>query len=197
MYYQLSLMEYILNLDESIFILINRTWQNDFFDWILPYWRNKKFWIPLYLLFSLFLYTKVGKKSLWILLFLGLTVAASDLTSSFLIKESIERIRPCNDPAFMKNVFLRVPCGSGYSFTSSHAANHFAVAMFLILILGGRLKRWRYVLLFWAISIGFAQIYVGVHYPLDVLFGFLVGGIIGYLGAYLYHRSSFSANSLS
>ncbi len=187
-------MEYLLTLDESIFILINRTWQNTFFDWLLPYWRNKYFWVPLYLVMSFLLYTKVGKNSLWIFLFLGLTVAASDLTSSFLIKENVERIRPCNDPAFMKNVFLRAPCGSGYSFTSSHAANHFAMATFLILALGQRLKNWRYALLFWAISIGFAQIYVGVHYPLDVLFGFLVGGAIGCLGASLYRRVYFSVD---
>ena len=184
-------MEYLIALDESIFILINRSWQNTFFDWLLPYWRNKYFWLPLYLVLLYFLFTKIGKKSVWILLFLGLTVAASDLTSSFLIKENVERIRPCNDPAFMKNVFLRAPCGSGYSFTSSHAANHFAIALFLILIFGKRLKKWRYALLFWAISIGFAQIYVGVHYPLDVLFGFLVGGFSGSLGAFLYHRSFF------
>lgn len=187
-------MEYLLNLDESIFILINRNWQNTFFDGLLPYWRNKYFWLPAYLVLSLFLYTKIGKNSLWLFLFLGLTVAASDLTSSFLIKESIERIRPCNDPVFMKNVFLRAPCGSGYSFTSSHAANHFAIATFLILVFGQRLKKWRYVLLFWAISIGFAQIYVGVHYPLDVVFGFIVGGIIGNLTAYFYRQFSFSVN---
>lgn len=185
-------MDYLISLDESIFILINRNWQNTFFDWLLPYWRNKYFWLPAYLVFVVLLYTKVGKNSLWIFLFLGLTVGASDLTSSFFIKENIERIRPCNDPAFMKNVFLRAPCGSGYSFTSSHAANHFAVAMFIIMVLGERLKKWRYLLLFWAISIGFAQIYVGVHYPLDVLFGFLVGGLLGTLGAYFYARFSFS-----
>lgn len=185
-------MDYLLNIDESIFLLINRTLQNEFFDWLLPLWRNKYFWLPAYLLFSGLLITKVGKKSIWIFLFLGITIAASDLTSSTLIKENVERIRPCNDPIFQKKVFLRAPCGSGYSFTSSHAANHFALAIFLVLLFGQRLKKWKYMLLFWAISIGFAQIYVGVHYPLDVLFGFLLGGIIGYFGHYLYTRFLFS-----
>ena len=101
-------MEYLLQLDESIFILINRTWQNAFFDWLLPYWRNKYFWLPAYFWFTLLLFVKVGKKGLPILFFLGLTVAASDLTSSFLIKKSVARIRPCNDNAFKKKVFLRV-----------------------------------------------------------------------------------------
>ena len=136
---------------------------------------------------------KVGKKGFSVLLFLGLTVAGSDLTSSFLIKESVERIRPCNDNGFKKNVFLRAPCGSGYSFTSSHAANHFAVATFLILVFGQRLKKWRFLLLFWAISIGFAQIYVGVHYPLDVLCGFAFGASA--LGAASFFGAAFLASA--
>lgn len=185
-------MDYLLQLDEHIFILINRNWQNIFFDWLLPYWRNKYFWLPAYFLSTLLLWIKIGKRGLPILLFLGLTVAGSDLTSSFLIKESVQRIRPCNDSEFKKNVFLRAPCGSGYSFTSSHAANHFAMATFLLLVFGRSLKKWRYLLLFWAMSIGFAQIYVGVHYPLDVLFGFLVGGIIAQIGYFLYRHFTFS-----
>ena len=184
-------MEALLQLDESIFILINRTWQNAFFDWLLPYWRNKYFWLPAYFVFVFFLFLKVGKKGLPIIFFLVLTVATSDLTSSFLIKETIQRVRPCNDTHFQKNVFLRAPCGSGYSFTSSHATNHFSVAVFLILSLGQRLQKWRYLLLFWAISIGFAQVYVGVHYPFDVLFGFLVGGIIAAISHYFYRYFGF------
>jgi len=187
-------MDYLLQLDESIFILINRTCQNAFFDWLLPYWRNKYFWTPFYLLFLVLLFVKVGKKGLPILLFLGLTITGSDLTSSFLIKQSVQRIRPCNDLQFQKNVFLRAPCGSGFSFTSSHAANHLAVATFLLLVFGQKLRKWRYLLLFWAVSIGFAQIYVGVHYPLDVLAGFLVGGIIAFFSHFLYQYFSFSAS---
>lgn len=118
------------------------------------------------------------------MLFLFLSVGASDLTSSFLIKENIQRIRPCNDKIFQKQVFLRAPCGSGYSFTSSHAANHFAIATFLSLAIGNILSIYRYMLFFWAVSIGFAQVYVGVHYPLDVFVGFGVGWIFGLLMTY-------------
>lgn len=176
-------MEYLLHLDETLFIFINRTCQNDFFDWLLPYWRDKNTWIPLYLFFIAFLFLKLGKKGLPILIFLLLSVGASDLTSSFLIKHNVERIRPCNDLDFQKNVQLRAPCGSGFSFTSSHATNHMTIAIFLILVLSRFLKKNRFLLFFWAVSIGFAQIYVGVHYPLDVLFGFLLGGLIGSIGA--------------
>lgn len=190
-------MEYLQQLDESFFLLINRNWQNTFFDWLLPYWRNKYFWLPAYFIFILMLGVKIGKKAIPILFFLGLTIASSDLTSSFLIKENVQRVRPCNDVVFQKQVFLRAPCGSGYSFTSSHATNHFALAVYIFLTLGAWLKKGRFILLFWAFSIGFSQIYVGVHYPLDVLFGFLLGGLIGAIGAYFYNRLSFSVNSLS
>ena len=181
-------MEWLLQLDESLFILINRRWQNTVFDWLLPYWRNKYFWLPIYVLFSLFLGMKLGKKSLPIFFFLILSVIASDLTSSYFIKEWVQRIRPCNDPDFMTNVWLRAPCGSGYSFTSSHAANHFAVATFLFASMGHLFGRWKYGLFFWAMSIGFAQIYVGVHYGLDVIAGFLLGGTIGYIGFQFYKK---------
>ncbi|MBK8556199.1 MAG: phosphatase PAP2 family protein [Lewinellaceae bacterium] len=77
-------------------------------------------------------------------------------------------------------VIRRVSCGGGYSFTSSHAANHFAVAVFLAAVFGG-LSRWlRPGLLLWAAVISFAQVYVGVHYPGDVLAGALLGAIIGW-----------------
>ncbi|MEM6318844.1 MAG: phosphatase PAP2 family protein [Bacteroidota bacterium] len=185
-------MEYLLQLDESLFIIINRSWQNTFFDWLLPYWRNKYFWIPLYILLVVSLWIKRGKQSIPIFIFLLLSIAISDFTSSVLIKESVERIRPCNDPVFQKNVFLRAPCGSGYSFTSSHATNHFAIAVFLFFAIGQSLRKGRWVLLFWAVSIGFAQIYVGVHYPLDVICGYVLGGMIGFGFAKMCKRFSFS-----
>ena len=176
--------EYWLEIDQALFILINRSWQNSFFDYLLPWWRNKYFWIPAYILFTVFLLKKLGRNCLPVFLVLICTVVTSDLCSSLLIKESIQRIRPCNDPVFKKQVFLRAACGSGYSFTSSHAANHAGIAVFLFLAIGHLLKNWRYLLLLWAVSIGFAQIYVGVHYPLDILGGFLVGSLAGFL-AYL------------
>ena len=89
----------------------------------------------------------------------------------------MKRLRPCNDTAINSIVKTRISCGTGYSMPSSHAANHFAISVYLILIF---YKRWKYIIpltLLWAASIGFAQIYVGVHYPLDILAGAVLGGI--------------------
>ena len=95
-------------------------------------------------------------------------------------------MRPCNDIIFQDTVELRVDCGGGYSFTSSHATNHFALAMFIIFTLGKK-NRWiRWGLILWAGSIAYAQVYVGVHYPLDVFIGSLLGILIGTFVASFY-----------
>jgi undecaprenyl-diphosphatase len=108
-----------------------------------------------------------------------------DTIGNKLIKQTVQRLRPCNDPDMIETLVLRVPnCGTGYSFISNHAANHFAMAMFAFVTIGSLVGTWRWLFFFWAFSIGWAQIYVGVHYPSDVLvgslLGLLLGGVIGY-----------------
>jgi undecaprenyl-diphosphatase len=88
-------------------------------------------------------------------------------------------LRPCNEPEIKSEVTIIVDCGTGYSFPSSHATNHFGIAVFLIMMF---YHRWKIILplgIFWAASISFAQIYVGVHYPIDILTGSLLGSSIG------------------
>ena len=174
-------MESLLQLDQTLFHFINEDCKNAFFDWLLPYWRNRLFWIPLYLVLFFSIVKLLGNKSWWLIGGLLLTVGISDTLSSHVIKNQIQRIRPCNQDGFKETAHLLVPCGSGYSFTSSHATNHFAIAFFLILTIG---KRWKWLqipLFLWACSIALAQVYVGVHYPLDVIAGGLLGTFIGYL----------------
>jgi undecaprenyl-diphosphatase len=105
----------------------------------------------------------------------------ADFTSSTLIKKNVQRIRPCNDIQQFEKIVVRVPCGSGYSFTSSHAANHFAVAIFMIGIFGPVRKWVKPAALIWASTIAISQVYVGVHYPGDVITGGLLGAIIGWI----------------
>ena len=121
-------------------------------------------------------------------LFALLTVGISDTVSSQWIKKNVKRLRPCNDAQISNEVVLRIRCGGGYSFTSSHATNHAAIAMFLFFIFGSERRLWRYLLVFWAISIGIAQIYVGVHYPLDVGVGLTIGALIGWMVSFSFHR---------
>ncbi|MDF1867069.1 MAG: phosphatase PAP2 family protein [Saprospiraceae bacterium] len=181
-------MSELLQLDQNLFFLINEDLKNPILDVLLPWWRNKYFWMPFYLFLLSFLLLNYDKKGLIIILGLILTIGISDLTSSHFIKKTVERVRPCNDIDLKKEVNLLVPCGGGYSFTSSHATNHFAIATFLILTLGLIFKWIKLPLLFWAASIAFGQVYVGVHYPLDIFFGAILGMSIGYFVYLLFLR---------
>lgn len=172
-------MEAILEFDQTIFFLINNDGHNSFLDAIMPYWRDKYTWIPFYLALAIFVIYKFKAKGLYLILALALTVGIADTISSKIIKKSVQRLRPCNDTQINQQVKLLVRCGGGYSFTSSHATNHFAVALFLIGTLGRIFRRIKWPLLFWAATIAMGQVYVGVHYPLDILVGGTIGSLIG------------------
>lgn len=174
-------MESLIYYDQQIFFFINRQLSNPAFDFIMPYVRERDFWIPLYVLL-VFYFVRLLKKWSWVaLVTTAITIVITDQLSSSLIKPWIGRLRPCNDPSLAEQVQLIVNCGSGFSFVSSHAANHFGIACFLIVMLQHRLKWILPVALFWAALVSFAQVYVGVHYPLDVICGGLLGVAIGIL----------------
>jgi membrane-associated phospholipid phosphatase len=179
----------MLHLDQELFYFINNTLHIGFLDKLAPYWRSPYLWLPLYLFFISYLFSNYNSKQVAIyLLALGLTVGTADVVSSRLIKNNVARLRPCNDATIKSKVKLLIPCGSGYSFTSSHATNHFAVAIFVILTFVEQRKWLKYGLLLWAASIAFGQVYVGVHYPLDILCGAILGCGIGWFGAWIYKK---------
>ncbi len=157
---------------------------NGFFDTILVPLRHKLFWIPLYLYLLSFIIINYKKTAILVLVGIVLTILISDGMSSQLIKKSIKRTRPCHQ-AELKPI-SRVPCSSGYSFTSSHATNHFALGTYFFLLFSFFKHRWLFFL--WAAIIGFAQIYVGVHYPGDVIAGSLLGLLIGGLTFFIYQK---------
>ncbi len=176
----------LLSLDRYLFELINIHWSNPIFDAVLPILREKLFWAPFYVFLLTYAIVNLGHRKWYFLFMLFVTVAMADLTSSELIKKTVQRPRPCHELANIPDIHLRVHCGGGYSFTSSHAANHFAVAVFLMFTIFQRPRWLRFGLFLWAFSISFAQVYVGVHYPLDILGGTLVGVSYGLLMAWLY-----------
>lgn len=178
-------MSEILQWDEQLFQLINGSWHTSFLDAIMPYWRSKYLWMPLYIFIASFFLINFRKRGAFLILAIGLTVGTADYVSSTIIKKNVQRLRPCNTEILKDKVHLLVRCGSGYSFPSSHAANHFAMAVVLFFTLGRILKRTRIPLLLWAASIAFGQVYVGVHYPLDVFMGSILGTMLGLLGAFV------------
>lgn len=181
-------MNELLQLDQALFYWINNDWHTPWLDAIMPYWRDRNFWIPLYAVGVALVVWKYRMKSLYLLLAIAMTIAIADQTSSELIKKNVKRLRPCNDPEVKTQVDLLIPCGVGYSFTSSHAANHFALAAFLGFTVGRRYRRIRVPLYLWAASIALGQVYVGVHYPLDITMGALLGVLIGWAMSRMYLR---------
>lgn len=175
-------MNEIIEFDHYFFSLLNGVWTNEWLDWVMPYWRNKYFWIPFYLLSAGLLYRKFGKRTFFWALWIIVVVGLADQVSSSIIKPGFKRERPCNDAEIRESARILIPCGGGYSFTSSHATNHFAVAIFV----GLTFRSVLIYMLVWALSIGYGQIYVGAHFPLDVLVGALVGLVLGYLVYFLY-----------
>lgn len=172
-------MEGLVQFDRELFLEIHRGLSNTFFDWLLPLMRNRYTWAPLYLFIIIFCVREYRKKGWYIIGMLLFTFAMGDLMASRLIKPFVMRLRPCNEPELANEIIHRVTCGSGYSFPSAHATNHFAIAVFLIMVF---YKHWKPVLplgLFWALLISFSQIYVGVHYPVDTIAGALLGTTIG------------------
>jgi undecaprenyl-diphosphatase len=174
----------LLETDRYLFLKINQGCKNVFFDTIMPFFREPKFWAPLYLFVLLFVFINFGKKAIWWVMATIITVSLTDVVSSKFIKPFFARPRPCMDPDFSSQVRLVAAyCGGNGSFTSSHAANHFGLAMFFFVTMQHLAPRFVSYFFVWAALVCFAQIYVGVHYPSDVsggaLLGIFTGGIIG------------------
>jgi undecaprenyl-diphosphatase len=174
-------MDSILHLDQIVFRWINNDLSNPFFDWLLPVWRTKTTWIPLYLAALFFLIRFFKMKGLYITLIAIGVAGVCDFVSSSLIKPAVNRTRPCNDEALETWVIERIECGGGKSFPSSHATNHFGIAIFFMMVLSSVKTRWKLLMLFWAASIALSQVYVGVHYPIDILAGAILGSLIAFL----------------
>lgn len=181
--YERSL-KWLINQDQHLFKLINTNWTNTVFDSFFPVWRESITWAPLYLFLLLFALLNLGSKAWPWILFIVLTITLTDQISSSFVKEWVARPRPCRDVDFSPFVRLLMNgCSYSGSFTSSHATNHFGGAVFLSMTLKPYFNKWRLLFYFWAFSVSYGQVYVGVHYPLDIIGGAILGCLIGYVTA--------------
>jgi membrane-associated phospholipid phosphatase len=182
------MLDELLRQDLRLFFRINNQLQHPILDAVIPWLREPFFWAPLYMFLLVFVVSNYGWRAFWWIAFFLITFGLADQTSLH-IKEAVGRLRPCRDPAIQHYVRLLVNyCPRSGSFTSSHAANHFALATFCFLTFR-HISKWFASLFFvWAIAIGFAQVYVGVHFPLDILGGAILGMFIGSLSGGFFQR---------
>lgn len=178
------MLDQILQYDTELFLFLNNLGTPEWDGFWLAY-TTKIYWIPFYALLLYWIYKQWGKKTILIIIAMaGLMILFTDQVTN-LFKYGIERLRPCHAEALMyKMRIVREGCGGQFGFFSGHASNSMAVAIFAGLLLKEKSKYLIYVLVLWAAVMGYSRIYVGVHYPLDVL----CGTIFGFFSGLLFYR---------
>jgi undecaprenyl-diphosphatase len=172
------MIEKIESIDQNLFLYLN-SFHADWLDPIMMQVSNKLFWIPLYLLLFCIVQRRFGWKNMgWFALLVALTILFCDQLSSTVLKQYFARYRPCNnlDLKGMVHTF-HGHCGSGFSFVSGHAANYFGLTTLLASFM--KKRNATILLLTWAALIAYSRVYLGLHYPADILFGGLLGVVIG------------------
>jgi len=177
------MLEKVLSLDTYLFIFLNGL-GSEKYDGFWSLITKQTSWIPLFILLIYLIFKKLGtKQSLYLLLFVAILIVLTDQTAN-LFKNGFQRLRPCNNHEI--NSFIRiVQSRNSFSFFSGHAANSMGVATFLYLILKDKFNYF-WLLFLWPLIFAYSRIYLGLHYPLDILSGYLCGGILGFLMFKLY-----------
>ncbi|GAB4325844.1 MAG: phosphatase PAP2 family protein [Bacteroidales bacterium] len=183
-------MTFILDLDRWLLLLINGA-HNFFLDNVMYYFSEKWLWIPLYLFFIYLSIRLYGKKGIWVIVIIAAATGLSDWVSVNLFKNTFMRLRPCHSPDLEGLLHLvRDKCGGEFGFYSSHASNHTVLAWLFGYFFRSRIgKTGIALLILWALVISYSRIYLGVHYPTDVLAGIGAGSLIALAAIYIARKS--------
>lgn len=184
------MIESLNSIDQSLFLVMN-SWNASWLNPVMKFLSGQAIWTPFILYIVYLAYKQLNRKTFGLfILFLFLAIIASDVTSSYLFKNIFDRLRPCRIDeikAVMNNFGQK--CGGKYGFVSSHAANSFCILIFSFFALTYKPK---YLKLLWILPVlvGFSRIYLGVHYPGDILGGIIVGCFWGYFLAWFFKNQS-------
>jgi undecaprenyl-diphosphatase len=183
-----SPLRFLLDLDHRLLLAINHA-HTPGLDRLMVFASDRYTWFPAYAILILWL-IDIFRRQAWQLLPLLIgAVALADSITSKLFKPFFARLRPCHAPGFLGKLHLPDGCGGQFGFLSSHAANSFALAIFLLLVLPGpRFRALKITAFFWAGLLSYSRMYLAAHYPSDVLGGALVGIGLGVGAAWLFRR---------
>lgn len=172
------MLDKLLSLDTQLFVFLNGL-GSETYDALWLFITKQSNWTPLFLLLLYVIYKKLGvKQTLFLLLFVAVLITITDQTTN-LFKNGFQRLRPCNNPEI--NTLIRVVKSSkSFSFFSGHAANSMAVAAFIFFNFKDKIKFFGYIFL-WPFIFAYSRIYLGLHYPIDILTGYLFGFTFGFL----------------
>jgi undecaprenyl-diphosphatase len=175
------MIDQLISYDQQLFLFLNGM-HSPAFDFIMIWLSNKLIWVPLYA-WMLFYMWREHRSRLWLVIIaIALLVTLTDQISVQVFKNIFHRLRPCHNPELEGFVrILNGHCGGKYGFISSHACNTAGIAVFAGLMLRNRFRWFLPTIIIWSLLVCYSRIYLGVHYPADVLVGFFVGAIIGFL----------------
>lgn len=172
------MLEKLLSLDTELFVYLNGLGSANYDGlWLLI--TKQSNWIPLFLVLLYVIFKNLGaKQTLYLLLFVAVLVTFTDQSAN-VFKREFHRLRPCNNPEI--NSFIRiVQIRNSFSFFSGHATNSMAVAAFLYFNFKDKIKYFGFLFL-WPLFFAYSRIYLGLHYPLDILAGYLFGFTSGFV----------------
>ncbi len=173
-------------LDIQAFLFLNG-FHTESLDMAMAWITAKNSWIPFYVLIIFALIWKYRTKSIGMIFTIIIAITLSDQTASHLLKPLVGRLRPCYNPDIQSLIHKVGDCGGEFGFASSHAANCFSLVVCLYLLTKKQIRPILFLFI-WAIIVSYSRIYVGVHYPLDVLAGAGIGTIYAILTTILYHK---------
>jgi len=178
------MLESLIELDQELFLWLNGL-HADWLDPIMLFITKRNPWIPLYALILFFVIRKLKWQSWSIMIAFALLITLADQAASGFFKPFFERLRPCHEPGIQDMVHMVKGCGGQYGFASSHASNTFALAFFLWFVYRNKYAK---MMIGWAVVVSYSRIYVGVHYPGDIIMGAILGVLAAIVTYQLYKR---------
>ena len=182
------MLETLKQADTNLFLFLNGL-HSPFFDVLMFQVSLPLFWIPFYLLLIVLLFRKYRWQAMWILLFVAVLITATDQGAVHLFKNVFLRLRPSQEPALQGTIHLVNGYKGGiYGFISNHAANTFALAVFLAIVVNDLFRGFVPLMIFWAFLLSYSRIYLGVHYPGDILAGIIFGTVLALIFAWIFKK---------